>query len=60
MNMENMDTPSNPSHLAWAVLSQSNATGRSEVIKITDYADADAFVQNDPNLYYKSGPFVLT
>ena len=58
--MENMNTPSNPSHLAWDVLSQSNATGRSEVIKITDYADADAFVQNDPNLYYKSGPFVLT
>ena len=55
-----MNTPSNPSHLAWDVLSQSNATGRSEVIKITDYADADAFVQNDPNLYYKSGPFVLT
>tara|TARA_B100000902_G_scaffold266608_1_gene252661 strand:+ start:887 stop:1069 length:183 start_codon:yes stop_codon:yes gene_type:complete len=60
MIMESMNTPSNPSHLAWAVLSQNYATGRSEVVKITDYADADAFVQNDPNLYYKSGPFVLT
>ena len=47
-------------HLGWAVLSRSSDTGRSEVIKVTDYADADAFVQNDPTLYYKSGPFVLT
>ena len=58
--MENMNTPSNPSHLAWAVLSQNGATGRSEVVKVTDYEEADAFVQNDPGLYYKSGPFVLT
>lgn len=60
MIMESMKTNQDSSHLAWAVLSQNGTTGRSEVVKVTDYEEADAFVQNDPGLYYKSGPFVLT
>jgi|TARA_X000001382_G_scaffold130793_1_gene126973 hypothetical protein len=45
--------------LAWAVLSQNQATGRSEVVKVTGHEEADAFVQNNPDVYYKSGPFVV-
>ena len=48
------------SKLAWAVLSKNSETSRSQVIKITDSNDADRTVQNDPGLYYKSGPFLLT
>ena len=47
-------------NLAWAVLANNEATGKAEVVKITDQYDADATVENAPNLYYKSGPFVLT
>ena len=45
--------------LAWAVLSQNQTTGRSEVVKVTGHEEADAFVQNNPDVYYKSGPFVV-
>ena len=45
--------------LAWAVLSQNSTTSKAEVIKITDSFDAYRTVQNDPGLYYKSGPFIL-
>ena len=45
--------------LAWAVLSQNQTTGKSEVVKITGHEEADAYVQNNPDLYYKSGPFVV-
>ena len=45
--------------MAWAVLSRA-INGRSEVIKITDYEEADLAVQEHPDLFYKSGPFVLT
>jgi hypothetical protein len=45
--------------LAWAVLAIT-PTGRSEVIKITDCDDADHTVQENPGVFYKSGPFVLT
>jgi hypothetical protein len=44
--------------LAWAVLAHT-PSGRSEVIKVTDYEDADRTIQDNPELYYKSGPFVL-
>ena len=47
-------------NLAWAVLANNVATGKAEVVKVTNQDDADATVQNDPNIYYKSGPFVLT
>ena len=50
----------NGAKLAWAVLSKNTMTSKSEVIKITDSTDADRTVQNDPGLYYKSGPFLLT
>ena len=38
---------------------KNSATSKAEVIKITDSFDADRTVQNDPGLYYKSGPFIL-
>jgi len=47
------------SRLAWAVLAQT-PTGRSEVVKITtDCYDADRTIQDNPTLYFKSGPFIL-
>jgi len=45
--------------LAWAVLAQ-RPDGKSEVIKITDHADADQTVLFNPGVFYKSGPFVLS
>ena len=55
------DTISNTGNgrLVWAVLAQ-GPTGRSEVIKITDHEDADQTIQNNPKLYFKSGPILLT
>ena len=47
-------------NLAWAVLANNVATGKAEVVKVTNQDDADETVQNDPNIYYKSGPFLLT
>jgi hypothetical protein len=49
----------NGGRLAWAVLAQT-PTGRSEVIKVTDHADADRTIQDNPGVYYKAGPFILT
>lgn len=45
--------------LVWAVLCQ-GPTGRSEVIKITDHEDADRTIQNNPAMYFKSGPIVMS
>ena len=45
--------------MAWAVLSRP-VNGRSEVIKITNHEEADETVQQHPELFYKSGPFMLT
>jgi|TARA_R100001163_G_scaffold58949_1_gene47471 hypothetical protein len=58
--MSEMNQKHNGSKLAWAVLSKNSNPNKAEVIKITDYIDADRTVQNDPGLYYKSGPFLLT
>jgi hypothetical protein len=44
--------------LAWAVLSKAT-NGNSQVIKITDHEDADRSVLENPNEFYKSGPFLL-
>lgn len=44
--------------LAWAVLAHT-PTGRSEVIKVTDHEDADRTVQDNPSIFYKSGPFIV-
>lgn len=46
------------SKLGWAVLAK-KANGRSEVIKITNHEDADQTILNNPELFYKSGPFIL-
>jgi|GEM_PF-3255333 len=46
------------SRLAWAVLC-STPSGRSEVIKVTDHDDADRTIRDNPEMYWKSGPFVL-
>lgn len=44
--------------LAWAVLCNT-PNGRSEIIKITDHDDADRTIQYNPEMFWKSGPFVL-
>jgi hypothetical protein len=44
--------------LAWAILAQ-RPDGKSEVIKVTDHEEADQAVKDNPDIYYKSGPFVL-
>lgn len=51
-------TVSTSGKLAWAVLAHT-ATGRSEVIKVTDHEDADRTVQDNPSIFYKSGPFII-
>lgn len=58
--MISANSKSNPTpvRLAWAVLCQT-PTGRSEVIKVTDCDEADRTIQENPELYFKSGPFVL-
>ena len=45
--------------LAWAVLTKGSPTRSSEVIKVTDHAEADQAVKDNPDVYYKSGPFLL-
>ena len=45
--------------LAWAVLTKGSPTSASEVIKVTDHAEADQTVKDNPGVYYKSGPFLL-
>lgn len=44
--------------MAWAVLSKA-VNGRSEVIKVTNHDEADKAVQENPGVFYKSGPFFL-
>ena len=45
-----------PVNLVWTVLSK-NANGSSEVVKVVrDYHEADLAVQNNPGIFYKSGP----
>jgi len=46
------------SQLAWAVLSKA-VNGRSEVIKVTDHEGADQLVRENPESFYKTGPFLL-
>lgn len=45
--------------LAWAVLTKGSSTSCSEVVKVTDHAEADQTVKDNPGVYYKSGPFLL-
>jgi hypothetical protein len=57
--MSNNNQEHKGAKLAWAVLSKNSDPNKAQVIKITDFTDADITVQNDPTLYYKSGPFLL-
>lgn len=45
--------------LAWAILAQ-RPDGKSEVIKVTDHEEADQAVKENPTLFWKSGPFVIS
>ena len=45
--------------LAWAILSRAKGSQLSQVIKITDYQEADKTVALQPDLFYKSGPFYI-
>jgi hypothetical protein len=51
-------TETKSSTMAWAVLSKA-VNGRSEVIKVTNCDEADRTVQENPGVFYKSGPFFL-
>tara|TARA_R100001460_G_scaffold18459_1_gene39144 strand:- start:934 stop:1104 length:171 start_codon:yes stop_codon:yes gene_type:complete len=54
------DNKNNGKQLAWAVLSKANGGGLSQVIKVTNYVDADETVAGQPDLFYKSGPFYIS
>lgn len=56
--MEGATTTPNNSRLAWAVLCQT-PSGRGEIVRVTSHEDADAAVRENPDLFWKSGPFVL-
>ena len=58
--MEETNNTARKQRLAWAVLTKSTSTGCSEVVKVTDHLEADRAVQESPNMYYKSGPFLVT
>lgn len=44
--------------MSWAVLSKA-VNGRSEVIKVTNHEEADQAVRDNPEAFYKAGPFML-
>ena len=50
----------NNNKLAWAILSRAKGSQLSQVIKITDYQEADKTVALQPDLFYKSGPFNIS
>ena len=54
-----MTTTTPAKKLAWAVLTKGSPPSSSEVIKVTDHAEADQAVKDNPDVYYKSGPFLL-
>ena len=57
--MENANQTNNNNNLAWAILSRPKGSQLSQVIKITDYHEADKTVALQPDLFYKSGPFYI-
>ena len=57
--MEDTKQPVN-NKLAWAILSKAKGSQLSQVIKITDYQEADKTVALQPDLFYKSGPFYIS
>tara|TARA_R100001509_G_scaffold149892_1_gene108516 strand:+ start:77 stop:247 length:171 start_codon:yes stop_codon:yes gene_type:complete len=54
------DSANNKKQLAWAVLSKSTGGGLSQVIKVTNCVEADETVADQPDLFYKSGPFYIS
>jgi hypothetical protein len=56
--MEATTAAPNNGRLAWAVLCKT-PSGKGEVVRVTDHEDADAAVRENPELFWKSGPFVL-
>ena len=57
--MENANQTNN-NNLALAILSRPKGSQLSQVIKITDYHEADKTVALQPDLFYKSGPFYIS
>lgn len=55
-----MEIPAKPKtpQMSWAVLSKA-VNGRSEVIKVTNHEEADQAVRDNPEAFYKAGPFML-
>ena len=48
-----------PINLVWTVMAK-YGNGKSEVIKVVrDYHDADLAVQDNPDIFYKSGPIPI-
>ena len=50
----------NKKQLLWAILSKGTGNQLSQVIKVTDYQEADKTVELQPDLFYKSGPFYIS
>ena len=50
----------NKKQLLWAILSKGRGNQLSQVIKVTDYQEADKTVELQPDLFYKSGPFYIS
>lgn len=47
------------SPLVWAIMTKT-ATGKSEVIRVVrNHEEADRAVQDNPSMFYKSGPVLL-
>jgi len=56
--MEATTEAPNNGRLAWAVLCKT-PSGKGEVVRVTNHEDADAAVRENPELFWKSGPFIL-
>ena len=49
-----------PVNLVWTVMTKTSS-GNSEVVKVVrDYHEADLAVQDNPGMFYKSGPVPIT
>jgi hypothetical protein len=47
------------SQLVWAVMTKT-ATGKSEIVRVvSSHEEADLAVQDNPSMFYKSGPVLL-
>ena len=56
--MNTLEEP--PINLVWTVMTKTS-NGASEVVKVVrDYHEADLAVQDNPGMFYKSGPVPIT